>query len=339
MRQKMYKIIECIPNFSEGRNEHIIQLIKESITKHDIKVRGIERGVSANRTVITFAGEPEQVTDAAYEAVKTASELIDMRKHKGEHPRMGATDVLPIVPIKGVTMEECTTMARNLAEKIYKGIGIPCYCYENAAFSEERKNLAWCRQGGWESVRTKIETPELRPDFSPSVYTETAAKSGITCVGAREILIAVNFNLSTVNKETAHAIACNVRESGKKLPGGNRIPGKLKGCKAIGWYIDEYGFAQVSMNITDRTKTSLYEAFKAVSEEALKMGCRVRGTEIIGLVPLDELIKTSVMSGKRSRTDSTDNLIDTAVEILNLNDIKPFDKNKVLEYAFNICET
>ena len=312
----MKRIVECIPNFSEGRDRNKIDMLVSAIAGTDgVEILDVSSGEAANRTVVTFKGSPEAVYEAAFRGVKTASEVIDMRFQHGEHPRIGATDVLPIVPIEGISIEECAQLARNLAERIFTELGIPCYCYETAAFRPERKRLEVCRRGGYESLATKMADPERRPDFCPETFTETAAKAGATIVGARNFLIAVNFNLDTASAAIAEEIAREVRESGKTVtdPDGTkrRIPGTLKGCKAIGWYIKEYGIAQVSMNITDINATPLHRAFLEVSRAAAVKGVRVTGTEIIGLVPRQCLL-------------------DAAVSFLGLDDLAPFDLSKKL---------
>lgn len=312
----MKRIVECIPNFSEGRDRNKIDMLVSAIAGTDgVEILDVSSGEAANRTVVTFKGSPEAVTEAAFRSVKTASEVIDMRFQHGEHPRTGATDVLPLVPIEGISLEECALLARNLAERIYSELGIPCYCYEAAALKPERKRLEICRRGEYEALADKIADPERRPDFSPDTFTETAAKAGATVVGARNFLIAVNFNLDTSSAEIADEIAREVRESGTTVtePDGTRrrIPGTLKGCKAIGWYIKEYGIAQVSMNITDIDATPLHRAFLEVSRAAAVKGVRVTGTEIIGLVPRQCLL-------------------DAAVSFLGLDDLAPFDLTKKL---------
>lgn len=312
----MKRIVECIPNFSEGRDRNKIDMLVSAIAGTDgVEILDVSSGEAANRTVVTFKGSPEAVYEAAFRGVKTASEVIDMRFQHGEHPRIGATDVLPIVPIEGISIEECAQLARNLAERIFTELGIPCYCYEAAAFRPERRRLEVCRRGGYESLAAKMADPERRPDFCPETFTETAAKAGATIVGARNFLIAVNFNLDTASAAIAEEIAREVRESGKTVtdPDGTkrRIPGTLKGCKAIGWYIKEYGIAQVSMNITDINATPLHRAFLEVSRAAAVKGVRVTGTEIIGLVPRQCLL-------------------DAAVSFLGLDDLAPFDLSKKL---------
>lgn len=295
---KTERIIECVPNFSEGRDMSALTLIKAAIKEggikgdgRGVKILNTDPGEATNRTVITFAGSPEAVVEAAFQGARKAAEVIDMRKHHGEHPRSGATDVLPLVPISGVTLEECAQMARELARRIYEELGIPCYCYEAAAFKPERRNLAVCRAGEYEALQEKIADPARRPDFGPDTYTPEAARSGAINVGAREFLIAVNFNLDTTSVPLAKEIACDVRESGRRCPDGTRIPGKLIGCKAIGWYIEEYGCAQVSMNITDINATPFHIAYEEVCKAAEARGTRVTGTELIGLIPKRALVE------------------------------------------------
>ena len=348
----MEKIIECVPNFSEGRDHTIIDKIVGSIEKSGgVKILNVDPGEATNRTVVTFTGAPEDVVEAAFNGVRCAGELIDMRQHHGAHPRSGATDVLPLIPVAGVTLEECAELARKLAERIYKKLEIPCYCYETAAFKPERKNLAVCRAGEYEALPEKMADPAKAPDFGPGKYTERAAISGATNVGARDFLIAVNFNLNTTSTRRANAIAFDVREKGRPAREGNpitgkikkdengkniMIPGTLKGCKAIGWYIDEYGIAQVSMNITDVNATPLHKAFEEVCRAAAERGVRVTGTEIVGLVPKKSLIdagKYFLEKQCRSTGISDEEILKIAVKSMGLDDLKPFDpKEKVIEY-------
>ena len=302
----MKQIIECVPNFSEGRDRSVIdQIVKAIASVEGIKVLDVDPGEATNRTVVTFVGSPDAVLEAAFQGVRCAGEVIDMRKHHGAHPRSGACDVLPLVPVSGITLEECATLARGLAKRIYDELGVPCYCYEAAAFKPERKNLAVCRAGEYEALPEKISDPERRPDFGPGEYNDTVARCGAVNVGARNFLVAVNYNLNSTSTRRAMAIAFDVREKGRKkreggsLTGkvlkdadGNDIwePGTLKGCKAIGWYIDEYGIAQVSMNITDINATPLHVAYEEVSRAAAARGLRVTGAEIVGLVPKSVLM-------------------------------------------------
>lgn len=325
----MDRIIECVPNFSEGRNMQVIEAIVTAIEKggrkvsrNGVKVLNMDPGEAANRTVITFTGSPEAVVEAAFQAVKTAGELIDMRKQHGTHPRSGATDVLPLIPISGISLQECAELARSLAGRIYGELGIPCYCYEAAAFKPARKNLAVCRSGEYEALPQKISDPERRPDFGPDTYTEKVAFSGAVNVGARDFLIAVNFNLDTTSAYIAHEIACDVREKGR--PGK---PGTLKGCKVIGWYIEEYGLAQVSMNITDINSTPLHSAYEEVCRAAEARGRKVTGTEIIGLVPKRCLVEAGryfLEKQQSSFETSEEDIIATAVRSMGLDELREF---------------
>lgn len=341
-----------MPNFSEGRNPQVINAIVESIKNSGgVKVLNVDPGEATNRTVVTFVGEPEAVVEAAFQGVKCASQLIDMRHHHGAHPRSGATDVLPLIPISGITLQECAELARTLAERIYNELQVPCYCYESAAYKPERKNLAVCRAGEYEALPEKIADPSRRPDYGPETFTEAAARSGATNVGARDFLIAVNFNLNTTSTRRANAIAFDVREKGRPKREGNpivgkiirdehgepvMIPGTLMGCKAIGWYIEEYGIAQVSMNITDINATPLHKAFEEVCRAAQARGIRVTGTEIVGLVPKRALIEAGrYFLEKQSRSTGIDEseIMKIAIKSMGLDDLKPFDpKEKVIEY-------
>ncbi len=347
----MKQIIECVPNYSEGRDRKVIDGIAAAIASVEgVKVLNVDPGQATNRTVITFVGEPGPVVEAAFRGAEKAKELIDMRKHHGAHPRSGSTDVLPLIPVSGITLEECADLARKLAERMYKELGIPCYCYEAAAFKPERKNLAVCRAGEYEALPEKMADPERKPDFGGE-YDETVARTGASNVGARNFLIAVNFNLNTTSTRRAMAVAFDVREKGRKareggsLTGkllkdadGNQIwiPGTLKGCKAIGWYIDEYGIAQVSMNITDIDATPLHKAFEEVSRAAAARGLRVTGTEIVGLVPKRVLLEAGrfyLERQQRSLGISEEETIKIAVKSMSLDDLRPFDpKEKVIEY-------
>lgn len=337
----MERIVECVPNFSEGRRPEIIEAIAGAIlSSGDVRILHIDRGEAANRTVITFAGSPEAVAEAAFRGVRKAAELIDMRCQHGTHPRTGATDVLPLVPVRGVSLGECAIIARRLAERIFKELGIPCYCYEAAAFRPERRRLEVCRTGEYEALPEKIADPERRPDFSPEEYNDAVARSGAVNVGARDFLIAVNFNLDTRSAGTAMEIAKDVRESGRVVRRRMetvRIPGTLEGCKAIGWYIEEYGIAQVSMNITDIRATPLHKAFVEVCRAAVRHGVNVTGTEIIGLVPENVLTEAGrYFLAKSGGSTAEDNrgLIDIAVRAMHLDDLCPFDpEKKILEYC------
>lgn len=356
----MDRIIECVPNYSEGRNKEIIDQIVAAVAdtkvvtergEESVKVLDVDPGEATNRTVVTFVGSPEAVLEAAFQGEKKAAELIDMRHHHGAHPRSGATDVLPLVPVAGITLEECGELARGLAKRIYNELGIPCYCYEAAAYKPERKNLAVCRAGEYEALPEKVIDPERKPDFGPEAYTETVAKAGASNVGARDFLIAVNFNLNTTSTRRAMAVAFDVREKGRPAREGGSltgkiikdeagktvwIPGTLKGCKAIGWFIEEYGIAQVSMNITDMNVTPLHVAFEEVCRAAAARGLRVTGTEIVGLVPKKVLVEAGkfyLEKQQRSLGVPEEELIKIAVKSLGLNDLKPFNpKEKVIEY-------
>ena len=334
-----FQLVECVPNFSEGRNIETINAIADAIRSVDgVRVLHIDRGEAANRTVITFVGPADAVTEAAFRMVKRASELIDMRVHHGEHPRIGATDVLPLVPIKNITLEECAQLARQLAERIYKELGIPTYCYESAAFLPEHANLADCRRGEYEGLRDKMLDPVMHPDFGHE-YTEQAARSGASVVGARNFLIAVNFTLNTASREVASAIAARVRASGEvcRDEQGNivrdeegravRRPGLLRGCKAIGWYIEEYGRAQVSMNINDVTLCPIHTAYETVSAVARELGVEVTGTELIGLIPEDCMVQAGryFAAAQQVQEFSIAGLVRLAVRALRMDDLGPFD--------------
>lgn len=352
----MRKIIECVPNFSEGRDKSVIEKIVSAIAstkvgEEGVKVLDVDPGEATNRTVVTFVGTPEAVLEAAFQGVMKANELIDMRKHHGAHPRSGACDVLPLVPVAGITLQECAELARSLAKRIYDELGVPCYCYEAAAFKPERKNLAVCRAGEYEALPEKIGNPDKAPDFGPSEYNETVAKSGAINVGARNFLVAVNFNLNTTSVRRAMSVAFDVREKGRKKREGGSVtgkvlkdadgkdiwePGTLKGCKAIGWYIDEYGIAQVSMNITDIDVTPLHVAFDEVCRAAAARGLRVTGAEIVGLVPKRVLIdagKYYLEKQERSLGISEEEILKIAVKSMSLDNLKPFNPHeKVIEY-------
>ena len=348
----MKQLIECVPNFSEGRNMEVIRQITEVIEKAEgVKLLDVDPGATTNRTVVTFVGTPEEVVETAVAVIAKAKELIDMRNHHGDHPRFGATDVCPLVPVSNITMEETAQYARKLAERVGNELGVPVYCYENAAFEEKRRNLANCRQGEYEALKDRIGTAEWKPDFGPTVFDESVAKSGATAVGARDFLIAVNYNLNTTSTRRANAIAFDVREKGRPQREGNpitgkivkdangnpiNIPGTLKGTKAIGWYIAEYGIAQVSMNITNTNATPLHVAFDEVCEKAAARGIRVTGAEIVGLVPKKTLIDAGcyyLQKQRRSLGIDEREIIKIAVKSMGLDDLKPFNPDeKVIEY-------
>ena len=337
----MTRIVECVPNFSEGRDKTVIERIVQAISAarcngEGVKVLNVDPGEATNRTVVTFTGSPEAVCEAAFQGAKKAQELIDMRTHHGAHPRSGATDVLPLVPVAGITLEECAELARGIAKRMWEELGIPCYCYEAAALKPEHRNLAACRAGEYEALPEKIAGSNA-PDFGPAdgKMSETILKAGASNVGARGFLVAVNFNLNTTSTRRASAVAFDVREKGRMVD-GVQIPGTLKGCKAIGWYIDEYGIAQVSMNITDIAATPLHKAFDEVCDKARARGMRVTGAEIVGLVPKSVLVDAGrhylEMQG-RSTGISEAEIIKIAVKSMGLDDLKPFNpKEKVIEY-------
>lgn len=347
----MKKIIECVPNFSEGRDMSVIKQITDEIERIDgVKLLDVDPGYTTNRTVVTFAGTPDEVLEAAFRAVKKAQELIDMRHHKGDHPRFGATDVLPLIPISGVTMEETVEYARHLAKRVGDELGIPIYLYENAATAEKRRNLANCRDGEFEGLKDKLTSADWKPDFGPADFNESVARSGATAVGARDFLIAVNFNLNTTSTRRANAIAFDVREKGRVKREGNPItgkivtddtgepvmlPGTLKGTKAIGWFIDEYGIAQVSMNITNLSQTPLHIAFDEVSEKARVRGIRVTGLEIVGLVPKKAMLDAGrhyLMKQRRSLGVTESEIVKIAIKSMGLDDLKPFNpQDKIIE--------
>ncbi len=345
----MKKLIECVPNFSEGRDMAVIGRITQEIEAVEgVKLLDVDPGKATNRTVVTFVGTPDEVIEAAFRAVKKAAELIDMSKHKGEHPRMGATDVCPLVPVANISMEEVVEYARKLAERIGKELNIPVYCYENAALEPKRRNLANCRSGEYEGLPKKLSNPEWKPDFGPAEFN---ARAGATAVGARDFLVAYNINLNTTSTRRANAIAFDVREKGRVKREGNpitgkivkdekgdpvSIPGTLKAVKAIGWFIEEYGVAQISMNLTNISITPVHVAFDEVCSKAAERGIRVTGSELVGLVPKKALIdagKYFLAKQERSLGVSEAEIIKIAVKSLGLDELKPFNpKEKIIEY-------
>lgn len=347
----MKQLIECVPNFSEGRDKaKIDEIVKAIEAGGDVRILDIDPGEATNRTVVTFVGEPAAVCDAAIAGMRKAAEVIDMRTHHGAHPRMGATDVLPLIPVSGITLEECGELARKLAERAATELNIPCYCYEASAYTPERKNLAVCREGEYEGLPERMGKPGKGPDFGDRPWDDEVARTGCTAVGARDFLIAVNFNLNTTSTRRANAIAFDVREKGRpkreggKLTGkplkdenGNTImiPGTLKGTKAIGWYIDEYGIAQVSMNITDMKATPLHVAFDEVCRAAAARGLRVTGTEIVGLVPKSAILDAGrhyLRMQQRSLGIPEEEIVKIAVKSMGLDDLKPFKaEEKIIE--------
>ncbi len=323
------QIVECVPNFSEGQDAEVIDKIASAIASVDgVSLLNIDPGEATNRTVMTFVGDASEVVEAAFRGVKCASELIDMRTQHGEHPRLGATDVLPLIPISGISLEECAMLARSLAKRISEELLIPTYCYQAAAFIPARENLAICRRGEYEALPQRVISVKDAPDFGARPYDEIIARAGAINVGAREFLIAVNFNLSTTSVATASAIAAEVRESGRPKEG---VPGLLKSCKAIGWYIEEYGLAQVSMNLTDISITPLHRAFEEVSRAAQSRGVSVTGVEIIGLVPRRALTEAGrYFNGEKEAT--SEELIEVAIHKMRLDELRPFiPRERILE--------
>jgi glutamate formiminotransferase / formiminotetrahydrofolate cyclodeaminase len=330
----MDRLIECVPNFSEGRNSEVIAAIVAAISSVEyVKLLHVDSGEGANRTVVTFAGDPDAVVEAAFRGVKKAAELIDMSKHKGEHPRFGATDVLPLIPISGISMDETVRYARKLGQRIGEELGISVYSYGEAAFDPRRSELSYCRAGQYEGLPAKFATQDGKPDFGPD---QLNVRSGASAVGARDFLIAYNVNLNTNSVETAKAIAARVRESGVKSVNGP-TSGSLKSVKAIGWYIEEFEAAQVSMNLTNIRQTPLHIAFDEVSKVAQEMGAKVTGSEIVGLVPLQSMIDAGryFLARKGLHGDiSEDGLVQEAIDALSLSDKYEFKAvEKILEYV------
>jgi glutamate formiminotransferase / formiminotetrahydrofolate cyclodeaminase len=345
----MKKLIECVPNISEGRNEAVIKEIASQVeTVEGVKLLDIDPGKATNRTVITFVGEPDAVVEAAFRLIKKAQQLIDMSKHKGEHPRFGATDVCPFIPVANATMDDCVACAKALGERVGKELSIPVYLYESAATAKHRKNLASVRAGEYEGIAEKIVKPEWKPDFGPAAFQP---KSGNIAIGARDFLIAYNVNLNTTSVRRANSVAFDVREQGRiktddDTPTGKpvldaegnpvREPGACKGVKAIGWFIEEYGVAQISMNITNVNETPLYKAFDECYKSAFARGMRVTGSELVGLVPLKSMLDAGryfLEKQERSVGVSEDELIKIAVKSMGLDELAPFDpKKKIIEY-------
>lgn len=348
----MKKLVECVPNFSEGKDMDVINSITREIEAVDgTQLLDVDAGKDTNRTVVTFVGTPEEVVEAAFQAVKKASELIDMRNHKGAHPRMGATDVCPLVPVANISMKEVVEYAHKLAERIGNELGISVYCYENAALQPERQNLANCRSGEYEAMAEKLRQPEWCPDYGPAKLNE---KSGVTAVGARDFLVAYNINLNTTSTRRANAVAFDIREKGRVKREGHpltgkivkdekgdpvHIPGSLKAVKGIGWYIEEYGIAQLSLNLTNISVTPLHVAFDEAAAKASARGLRVTGSELVGLVPLQAMLdagKYFLKKQKRSLGVSESELIKIAVKSMGLDELKPFNpKEKIIEYMID----
>ena len=352
------QLIECVPNISEGRDLDKIKRISHEVeTVAGVKLLDVDPGIATNRTVITFVGEPSQVIEAAFKLIKLASQLIDMSKHKGEHPRFGATDVCPLVPISGITLEETSKYAQLLGKRVGEELKIPVYLYENAARIPDRINLANCRSGEYEGLSKKLSDPDWAPDFGPIEYNNHVASTGATAISARDFLVAYNVNLNTTSTRRANAIAFDIREGGRVKRTGNpiigqkvldtdgnpiRIPGKLKAVKGIGWYIEEYGIAQISYNLTNISVTSMHEAFYETTKAAHERGLRVTGSEIIGLIPLKAMLDAAdffLKKQQRSLGISESEKIKIAVKSLGLDDLKPFNpKEKIIEYVLNNTE-
>ena len=346
------KLIECIPNFSEGRDSEKIALITAEIEKiAGVKLLDVDPGKATNRTVVTFVGEPEAVVEAAFQAIKKASQVIDMGAHSGEHPRQGATDVCPFVPVSGISMEETVEYSRQLAQKVGEELGIPVYLYEYAASRKERKNLANIRAGEYEALAEKLGTKEWEPDFGPNEFNESVAESGVTVIGARDFLVAYNINLNTTSVRRANSVAFDIREKGRVKREGNklngkvildsegnpeRVPGACKAVKAIGWFIEEYGVAQISINLTKLNITPLHVAFEEARKSANKRGLRVTGSELVGLVPLNVMLEAGrhfLQAQRRSTGVSEEELIRIAVKSLGLDELSAFDpEQKIIEY-------
>jgi glutamate formiminotransferase / formiminotetrahydrofolate cyclodeaminase len=348
----MNQLIECVPNFSEGRDLRIIGLITAEIEKTEgVKLLNVDPGKATNRTVVTFVGEPKAVCEAAFSAVKKATEIIDMSRHHGAHPRFGSTDVCPLIPVSGISMDEVVEYARNLAKRIGDELHIPVYCYEYAAFEPKRKNLASCRLGEYEGLPEKIVSNDWKPDFGPCTWDERIAKTGAVAVGARNFLIAYNINLNTTSTRRANAVAYDIREKGRVKRDGNPItgkilrdangdpiyePGLLKAVKAIGWYIEEYGIAQISINLTDLSITPLHKVFDTACECAVVRGLRVTGSELVGLIPLKDILDAGryfLHKQKRSTGIPEKEIIKIAVKSLGLDDLATFHpEKKIIEY-------
>ena len=349
----MEKIIKCVPNFSEGRNMAVIKEITNAIESVEgITLLNVDPGLATNRTVVTFVGSPEDIVEAAFGGIKKAAEVIDMRFQTGEHPRFGATDVCPLIPIANITMEETVELSRKLAQRVGKELGIPVFCYEYAAFSEERKSLANCRSGQYEGLKSRIESEKWKPDFGPFQWNENMAKTGATAIGSRNFLVAYNINLNTTSTRIANSIAFDVRESGRIKRGGDpitgkivfdefgkpaRIPGTLKKVRAIGWFIEEFGVAQVSLNLTDVSVTPVHIAFEEVCEKARLRGIKVTGSELVGLIPLQSMLEAGkyfLQKQQLSTEIPNEEIIQIAINSLGLNELAPFDPNeKIMEYV------
>lgn len=350
---EMKKIIECVPNFSEARDMGIIKEITNAIESvSNILLLDVDPGKATNRTVVTFVGTPEDVVEAAFRGIKRAAELINMHQHKGEHPRFGATDVCPLIPLANVTMEETIECARKLGQRVGEELGIPVFSYEFAAFKNERRSLANCRSGGYEALKERITTEKWKPDFGPYEWNERVQGSGATAIGARNFLVAYNINLNTKSTRLANAVAFDIRESGRIKREGDvttgkimtdengvpiRIPGSLRKTRAIGWYIEEYGMAQISMNLTDIKVTPVHVAFDEASKKAKDRGVRVTGSELVGLIPLQAMLdagKYFLRKQQQSTGISDEEIIKIAIKSLGLDELAPFDaRKKIIEYV------
>jgi len=347
----MMKLVECVPNISEGRDAAKIKQVTDVVEKFEgVKLLDVDPGKATNRTVITIVGEPQKVVEAAFQLIKKAQEVIDMSVHSGEHPRFGATDVCPFIPIAGMNMDEAADLARQLGARVGSELNIPVYLYENAASTEERKNLAVCRSGEYEGLE-KLSDPQWKPDFGPAEFNASVKKSGVTAIGARDFLVAYNVNLNTTSTRRANAIAFDIREAGRVKREGNpvtgkvvndkdgnpmREPGKLKAVKGIGWYIEEYGIAQISYNLTNINITSVHEAFDETCKSAIEKGIRVTGSELVGLIPLQAMLDAAdyfLKKQRRSLGISEKEKINIAIKSLGLDDLAPFNpKQKIIEY-------
>ena len=351
----MKKLVECVPNISEGNNQSVISKIVETVDKFPgVKLLNVDPGKATNRTVITFVGDAEVIVDAAFNLISKAKELIDMRNHSGEHPRMGAVDVCPLIPVSGITMDETIKLAHNLSKRVGNELSIPVYCYENAANEEKRKNLANCRSGEYEGLKNKLSDSSWKPDYGPDLFNDEVEKSGATAISARDFLVAYNINLNTTSTRRANAVAFDLREAGRiKREGGKltgkvlkdknnnplRIPGYFKNLKGIGWFIDEYGIAQISYNINNINTTPLHEVFDKTCERAQVRGMRVTGSELIGLVPKKVLLdagKYYLAKQNRSKAIPESQIIHIAVKSLGLDELSPFDPNsRIIEYMID----
>lgn len=336
----MTQLVECVPNFSEGRNASTIEAIAERIRSvAGVRLLSVEPDNDYNRCVVTFVGEPAAVQEAAFLATSTAAKLIDMRTHRGEHPRIGATDVVPFIPVSGVTMDDCAAIANAYGKRVADELGIPVYLYESAARSPERANLATVRKGEYEGLEQKLKDPAWKPDYGAAVFN---AQSGATVTGARVFLIAYNVNLQSANKELAHEIALRIRESGRIMKAGNgtsiKVPGSLKSVKAMGVFLERHGISQVSINLTNYHVTPPHAAFEEIKKEAGKLGISVTGSEIVGLIPKEALLMAGAFFYPEKTSATTEKqLLDRAVAMLGLSQLEPFEPaKKIIEYMIEV---